>query len=380
MKKVILTILAVMAIGVMGCKKDDDKTTSFPLTIYAYYREATAKAVFGSNETTLKAPNITVTLYKSSDDLRQQKNQVASGVTNAEGVVNFDNLEGGVYYVEASNDRCFSNISDIEQYKNEIGYIKGVEKSFSINIDKISAIDVNNYLNKDVYVSIDNDPIKILVKEGKTVSGYVTPLIGATLVNYLKHTIKLYNNSLDIIPFKEMEITVDDKCDVRPIDLRTNKRNITFVFKDEQQNRLGEREVAVRFNGQNIFTNNIGEATFEITDMMSNDISLEASTSCDYKYQSINPYLYKAQNNYVTITIRRPVGTIMLKNISSNPYTVTIGSEQYVVEGGATKTIETSLGSKNINVRQKSGYILYPTVKDYTGTVTCDEILTVTFP
>ena len=113
---------------------------------------------------------------------------------------------------------------------------------------------------------------------------------------------------------------------------------------------------------------------------MSNDISLEASTSCDYKYQSINPYLYKAQNNYVTITIRRPVGTIMLKNISSNPYTVTIGSEQYVVEGGATKTIETSLGSKNINVRQKSGYILYPTVKDYTGTVTCDEILTVTFP
>ena len=120
MKKVILTILAAMAIGVMGCKKDDDKTTSFPLTIYAYYREATAKAVFGSNETTLKAPNITVTLYKSSDDLRQQKNQVASGVTNAEGVVNFDNLEGGVYYVEASNDRCFSNISDIEQYKNEI--------------------------------------------------------------------------------------------------------------------------------------------------------------------------------------------------------------------------------------------------------------------
>lgn len=41
MKKVILTILAAMAIGVMGCKKDDDKTTSFPLTIYAYYREAT---------------------------------------------------------------------------------------------------------------------------------------------------------------------------------------------------------------------------------------------------------------------------------------------------------------------------------------------------
>ena len=379
MKKVILTILAAMAIGVMGCKKEQEELPSYAY-VYTYYTENTAQAVFGTRGIADKAPNVTVTLYKTKTDLEQEKNKVVSGVTDANGNLQFENLEDGIYYVVASKEGCFYNATDIEKEKNIVTYIKNKEMNIYVHIDKISPIDINNYWDKDVYVSIDDETDKVLVEKSKSKRGYLTPHRWATPTDYLEHTLKLYNNSFDTAPFREMRITANDNCSVLPVDLNTNKRNLIFVFEDEQRKLLGEGDVAVQFNGETKFTNNVGEISFEITDTMNSEIPYIAYSYCQTKNSSINPYQYKDSNNYVSIQIRRPKGKIKLNNTSTSPYTVTIGSEQYVVEGGATKTIETSLGSKNINVRQKSGYILYPTVNDYTGTVTCDEILTVTFP
>ena len=91
MKKVILTILAAMAIGVMGCKKEQEELPSYAY-VYTYYTENTARAVFGTRGIADKAPNVTVTLYKTKTDLEQEKNKVVSGVTDANGNLQFENL------------------------------------------------------------------------------------------------------------------------------------------------------------------------------------------------------------------------------------------------------------------------------------------------
>jgi hypothetical protein len=85
--------------------------------------------------------------------------------------------------------------------------------------------------------------------------------------------------------------------------------------------------------------------------------------------------------NTVTVVLSKS-GTLKINNISTNPYDVYINGVLKITNmaGGNLKTFKVGLGTYNIRVLQKSGYILYPTEKTYTGNISCGSVLTCTFP
>lgn len=80
--------------------------------------------------------------------------------------------------------------------------------------------------------------------------------------------------------------------------------------------------------------------------------------------------------------ILNPTGTLKFVSNSTNPYKIFInGTEIGQLEGNATDyAYYTPAGSYSIRVLQVSGYVVTPTDKTYTGTVSCGTTLTTTFP
>lgn len=75
-------------------------------------------------------------------------------------------------------------------------------------------------------------------------------------------------------------------------------------------------------------------------------------------------------------------GTLTFVNTSSNPYRVYInGTATYDMSGNTTQyNYYVGTGSYTIRVLQLSGYAVYPTDQIYTGSITCGQTLTTTFP
>lgn len=74
-------------------------------------------------------------------------------------------------------------------------------------------------------------------------------------------------------------------------------------------------------------------------------------------------------------------GTIQFVNNSSNPYSMYInGSPKGTLPGKNTTTFTVDYGSYSCRVVQNSGYVLYPTDKTYTGTVSSSGGMVVSFP
>ncbi|MEG2070190.1 MAG: hypothetical protein RR034_02300 [Bacteroidales bacterium] len=75
-------------------------------------------------------------------------------------------------------------------------------------------------------------------------------------------------------------------------------------------------------------------------------------------------------------------GSIILKCLSTNPYSVTINDRwKYTLQGKETLTVTGfEKGFYSISVEQLSGYILYPTTATYTGTMSCNGTLSCVFP
>ena len=69
-------------------------------------------------------------------------------------------------------------------------------------------------------------------------------------------------------------------------------------------------------------------------------------------------------------------------NTSDNPYYITIdGEEQGYIDGGTSYLFSNlTPGSHKIDVKQKSGYILYATEETYTVEVTANSVYTQEFP
>lgn len=383
MKKAILIILAIMAIGVVGCKKDEAKPTEIkiPLTVSAYYSINTAEALGKSKFGTLTyIPNITITLYKTKADLAAEKNKVASGVTNADGEVKFNNLETGEYYIAAEGEGCLSNIIGMVEGKNKVVYKKNEHTFFLVRLDKLLLIQINNHYNKNVYAKVDyEEEASLIPKDGSLKTFAIPTTLSSTPATYLNHKIELYNNKSETTPFKEINVRLKDDCTPFVLDLNSNKRNLIFVFKDQEQNLLERNEVKVEFNGETKWTNAIGEVSFEISDE-TNISSCSMSTYCEDKTVIINPSSYSLVNNYEYITIKSSKGKIKLKNNSSNPYTVTIEGNQYVLNGGEVKLVKALIGNTRIDVKQNSGYVFTPTERTYTKNVECGKTVEVNFP
>lgn len=75
-------------------------------------------------------------------------------------------------------------------------------------------------------------------------------------------------------------------------------------------------------------------------------------------------------------------GTLKFVNTSSNPYHIYINGVAITdLNGGSTLSdYYMPIGAYSLRVLQISGYILSPTDKTYTGTLTCGGTLLVTFP
>lgn len=91
--------------------------------------------------------------------------------------------------------------------------------------------------------------------------------------------------------------------------------------------------------------------------------------------------LYANSKNNVTC-ILSPSGTLVINNTSTNPYDVYINDVLQIpnMTGGTSQSFKAGKGTYKIRVIQKSGYLLTPTDKTYTGSISCGTILTCTFP
>lgn len=74
-------------------------------------------------------------------------------------------------------------------------------------------------------------------------------------------------------------------------------------------------------------------------------------------------------------------GKVRFTNNSSNPYTVYLdGTIKGTVNGNYSQDYSTTLGAHTARVVQNSGYLLYPTDKSYSVTVTSSVMAQVSFP
>lgn len=75
-------------------------------------------------------------------------------------------------------------------------------------------------------------------------------------------------------------------------------------------------------------------------------------------------------------------GKMVFNNTSSNKYNVYVdGTFQAAMNGNSTFTILHAItGAKTVRVVQQEGYLVYPTDKTYTGTLSCGGTLTASFP
>ncbi len=75
------------------------------------------------------------------------------------------------------------------------------------------------------------------------------------------------------------------------------------------------------------------------------------------------------------------IGFIDFINTSTNPYYIYIGGVYKNTIAGKTYILYSiSAGSYSCEVKQQSGYVLYPTDETFTATVTTGNTFTITFP
>jgi len=223
MKKQVFLVLFLAVAMIAGCSKSDTNDNQvIELKVKAIYAPNTAKALFNISITEQKTiTGITVTLYKTAEDLQKGTNKVASGVTDEKGEVLLKNLEEREYYIQALNDHCLGNVEEIAKNQNKVTLKKGLVATYEItNVDQMSAVDINNKLNKSIYISIDTDSEKVLLEKGKSVEIVVIPTGGSTSSNYLSHQISLYNSVDDTQPYDYKRFSVNANCQTFVLDLQ----------------------------------------------------------------------------------------------------------------------------------------------------------------
>lgn len=85
---------------------------------------------------------------------------------------------------------------------------------------------------------------------------------------------------------------------------------------------------------------------------------------------------------YTINSFRAEKGTIVITNNSSNPYTVTIGNQKWVIEGKKTLNLTAFYNTTyTVEWKQNSGYLIYPTTGSKDVKLDCKQgTVAVTFP
>ena len=133
------------------------------------------------------------------------------------------------------------------------------------------------------------------------------------------------------------------------------------------------------------FVNQSEYATSYIWDFGDNTISTQTNVTHTYNTKGEYTVTLTAANADGTSTLTAKLimlSGIKMVNTSDNPYYITIdGEEQGYLDGGTSYLFSNlTPGSHKIDVKQKSGYILYATEETYTVEVTAGSVYTQEFP
>lgn len=170
--------------------------------------------------------------------------------------------------------------------------------------------------------------------------------------------------------------------------------NLKFTVKDENGASVYNASVRL-FQSQNDLTNVTNQVGSTAYTDQSGNVTIPNVSAIQYYWLVQNgcknnltgsvtssTALTSGITNTADVTIK-PLGALKFINGSTNPYNVYVNGTLAITNmaGGSTMYIyAVTPGSYTLRVIQQSGYVLTPTDKSYTGTVTCGSMLTTTFP
>jgi hypothetical protein len=171
---------------------------------------------------------------------------------------------------------------------------------------------------------------------------------------------------------------------------------LKIIVNDDSGNPVYQAQVKI-FGSQSDYNNNINQLfTTQLTNNQG-EASFSPVNTYDTYYWSVTKdcktsvfdtnnnhnnllLLSNAVNTYSTTISDK--GILIFTNNSSNPYNVYVNNILKIsnMTGGTTNSYYYTPGNYSIRVEQQSGYLFTPTIKTYTGTLSCSGILTTTFP
>ncbi len=174
--------------------------------------------------------------------------------------------------------------------------------------------------------------------------------------------------------YRGFGLTVDRTAQNRTIDLTAPIR-VTFNVTDTRN---------ILLDNVSIVINNITQKTedgYAYFDLAPNATYFyRATTPCG----AVKTGSFSVQNDSKWVfldTFTPETGSIILRNTSSNPYTVTIGSRQWVVNGKSSHTLTGDITTYTVRWKQNSGYLIYATEGSKNIELTCSQReITVSFP
>lgn len=169
--------------------------------------------------------------------------------------------------------------------------------------------------------------------------------------------------------------------------------SLSITVSDELGNKVSGASVAL-YATQADFNTSTNPVATKLTDA-TGTVTFNKLSSVKYLWEAIKDCKNNANGGFslaseLPINVATKINTVItatgfLKfvNNSTNPYSIYINGvlNAASLAGGYSQTFSyVPIGSYTLRVLQLSGYILTPTDKTYTGTVTCGSTLSTTFP
>lgn len=151
---------------------------------------------------------------------------------------------------------------------------------------------------------------------------------------------------------------------------------IVKLYASESDYRSGTNSLSIKYS------NSSGIVTFDNLTSMKYYFSADKDCLSNiFGGNATSSSLVLNQKNNVVCVLGK-TGTLKFTNLSSNPYDVYLNGTLTIqnMPGGVVREYTAPIGNYSIRVLQKSGYLLYPTDKTYTGSLTCGFTLSTTFP
>lgn len=182
-------------------------------------------------------------------------------------------------------------------------------------------------------------------------------------------------------------LTACEKDDSEPV----QDASLSIVVKDDSGNPVSGAEVLL-YNSKtnldyrtNAIASAISDGSGKVLFRQLADISYfcYAEKDCRNNIGNITvfPALTAGSTSNVNTSIT-PKGQIKLSSTSSNPYRIYVnGTALFEMDGGTERYLNNlETGNYQIRVLQLSGYLIYPTDKTFTASVTCGNVFSITYP